>query len=150
MPSAPRDRGRGGSESPSGSLGDPLAATLWAGRTGGNAPGEDGALKWGETIVPLHQMMPTQGNRRREGGQITGTLQTLLFLLLCPWTSRAGTCFPCHPGHRAELLHHLPAMRQQQCKYRAEHSLSSEYLWALGGNFLLHRNFQTCPLVPER
>lgn len=63
---------------------------------------------------------------------------------------RVGTCFSCRPGQRTELLHHLPAMREQQCKPRAEHSPSSEYLRPLRGNFLLHRNFQTCPLAPER
>lgn len=46
---------------------------VWAGSTGGDAPGEDGALKWGEVLSPLQQMMPTQEKRRREGGQITGT-----------------------------------------------------------------------------
>lgn len=37
--------------------------------------------------VPAHINLcdSSTGDRSREGGQITGTLQTLLLLLLCPW-----------------------------------------------------------------
>lgn len=96
-------------------------------------------VKRGEHVVPLHQPMPPLSERRKEGGETTGdSLQTLLSSpsALSPVRPRAGTCFCCHPGQRAERLHHLAAINAAAERGRAERSRPSEPLRALGRNFL--------------
>lgn len=98
-------------------------------------------------IVPCDA---STGERSREGGQVTGTLQTLLLLLLCPWHIPGQG--PAFPAILAKGQSHSSSASSETAAGQAELStlFPLNILRALGGNFLLHRNFQTCPLVPER